>query len=380
MATADAHDLDLLIEATSPPGRLRARVLNSPAGEASVDFDVPFTPLELENFLLKLGVPRSGLRGDGASNSSTAKTFGVRLFDAVFSGDVRRALDMSRAIAGKDGVRIRLQVGDGADLAAMPWEFLYDTGTDTHLGLDLDTRLVRYLPVPGAAHTDVVGDRLRVVVAIASPADLPALDVAGERDALTRALSGAEVGVDLEVLEHATLSGLHESIQRIEPHVIHFLGHGGFDEATHEGHLFFEDEYRHSVGVEADRFATLLASRDSIRLVVLNACEGGRVAADQPFGGVAQSLVRRHLPAVIAMQFPISDRAAVAFSASLYTSLARGIPIDSACSEGRLAVYADGNDSEWATPVLYLRATDGVLFTPRPSTPTAVGALSLIHI
>jgi CHAT domain-containing protein len=98
--------------------------------------------------------------------------------------------------------------------------------------------------------------------------------------------------------------------------VIHFLGHGGFDEATHEGHLFFEDEYRHSVGVEADRFATLLASRDSIRLVVLNACEGGRVAADQPFGGVAH-LVRRQLPAVIAMQFPISDRAAVAFSASL---------------------------------------------------------------
>jgi hypothetical protein len=33
-------------------------------------------------------------------------------------------------------------------LAAMPWEFLYDTGTDTHLGLDLDTRLVRYLPCP----------------------------------------------------------------------------------------------------------------------------------------------------------------------------------------------------------------------------------------
>jgi hypothetical protein len=33
-------------------------------------------------------------------------------------------------------------------------------------------------------------------------------------------------------------------------------------------------------------------------------------------------------------------------------------------------VYADGNDSEWATPVLYLR-TDGV-FSPGPSTPTAV--------
>jgi hypothetical protein len=79
-------------------------------------------------------------------------------------------------------------------LAAMPWEFLYDTGTDTHLGLDLDTRLVRYLPVPGAAHTDVVGDRLRVVVAIASPADLPALDIAGERDALTRALSSGGRG------------------------------------------------------------------------------------------------------------------------------------------------------------------------------------------
>ena len=59
------QDFDLLIE-PGTQGRYRARVLRSPAGESGpVQFTVPFSPLELENFVLKVGLARRRARGPG---------------------------------------------------------------------------------------------------------------------------------------------------------------------------------------------------------------------------------------------------------------------------------------------------------------------------
>ncbi len=50
-------NFDLLIE-RAPEGYI-ARV-HSPAGEATARFRLPFTEMELENYLLKIGRPRRG--------------------------------------------------------------------------------------------------------------------------------------------------------------------------------------------------------------------------------------------------------------------------------------------------------------------------------
>jgi hypothetical protein len=121
----------------------------------------------------------------------------------------------------------------------------------------------------------------------------------------------------------------------------------------------------------ADGKTRLVTGRDlgmmirsrSLRLVVLNACEGARSAQDDPLGGVAQALVHQGIPAVIAMQFEISDTAAITFSQSFYQAIADGLPVDVATVEARRAMFAEGNEIEWATPVLYLRSTDGRVFT-----------------
>ncbi|HEX2370177.1 MAG TPA: CHAT domain-containing protein, partial [Acidimicrobiia bacterium] len=55
-----------------------------------------------------------------------------------------------------------------------------------------------------------------------------------------------------------------------------------------------------------------------LRLALLNACEGARGSASDPFAGAAQSLVQQGIPAVIAMQFPITDRAAILFAQEFY--------------------------------------------------------------
>jgi hypothetical protein len=49
-------DFDLLIRRTE--SGYQAQVVASPAGEATASFTAPFSELELENFLLRVGRPR----------------------------------------------------------------------------------------------------------------------------------------------------------------------------------------------------------------------------------------------------------------------------------------------------------------------------------
>jgi len=107
----------------------------------------------------------------------------------------------------------------------------------------------------------------------------------------------------------------------------------------------------------------LLSEYDQTRLAVLNACEGARSDdASDPFAGTAQSLIQQGLPAVVAMQFEITDDAAIIFARELYAAIADGYPLEAALAEARRAILHEGNLTEWATPVLYSRAPDGHLF------------------
>jgi len=72
--------------------------------------------------------------------------------------------------------------------------------------------------------------------------------------------------------------------------------------------------------------------------------------------------VQQGIPAVIAMQFEVTDEAAITFAYDFYGALADGYPVDAAIAEARKAIYAQGNDIEWGTPVLYMRSPDGRLF------------------
>src|SRR6185295_7722439 len=99
-----------------------------------------------------------------------------------------------------------------------------------------------------------------------------------------------------------------------------------------------------------------------LRLAVINACEGARASIADPFGGVAQSLVKASIPAVVAMQFPITDDAAIDFAAEFYAAMADYRPVDVVLTDARNRM----NDAEWGTPALYMRSPDGCIFEPEP--------------
>ncbi len=359
-------DFDVVID--SHGDGYRTRVVASPAGEAQADFVLPFTDQDLTILVLKvvgsIGRARRRVRRIQSEERRLLEDFGGQLFQAVFPGPVRDCLGRSRmeAESRDTGLRIRLRL-PGA-LANIPWEYLYDAEYG-FLSLSPETALVRYVEMATLVRPFPISPPLRILAMISAPSDVPGLQGEEEWGKLTDALdvlidSGL---VQVDRLEAGTLAALQRPLRLRDYHVLHFIGHGGYDEDAQDGALALEGADRTTRLVTGGDLGLMIRGHRSLRLVVLNACEGARSARDDPFGGVAQALVRQGIPAVIAMQFEISDPAALVFSQSFYQAIADGLPVDVATVEARRAMFAEGNDVEWATPVLYLRSPDGQVFT-----------------
>src|SRR6266478_5502755 len=357
-------DFDLQIE---PAGnRFRVRLLNAPTGQATTEFALPFTEIEVANFLSRIGQVRRAMRRVDAPELQAAKEFGGKLFGAIFSGEMIAQLrgSMEQASDKDHGLRIRLRLTDVPALADLPWEFLYDANQNHFLTTSSETPVVRFLDLPQRIAPLRVALPLCVLVTIASPRNLKRLDTDGEWERLQESLGDLLKGgqIVLERLPSATLDALRLRARGAPFHVFHFIGHGGFDEAAQDGVLQFEDESGMSYPVRGELLGMQLHDHRSLRLAVLNACEGARSSRQEPFSGVAQSLLQQGVPAVIAMQFEISDAAAKVLALEFYRAVAEGNPVDAAVCESRKALFKEEFGQEWATPVLYMRSQEGQLF------------------
>ena len=357
-------DFDVAIE---PAGNgFTARVFNSPVGQAASTFSAPFSDLEIENFLLRVGRSRHAVRRIESPEMVSAKQFGGRLFDQVFAGEVRGCLRSSLDEASRQGagLRVRLHLTKVPALADLPWEFLYNASMNRFLSLSVETPLVRYLELPERIRPLIVQPPLRVLMMISSPSDYPQLDVKRESAKITEALGELEKHglVTVERQEDATLAELQRRLRKNQYHIFHFVGHGGFDAQADDGLLIMEDQENRGRRVSAQFLGTILHDHRPLRLAVLNACEGARASRGDPFAGTAQSLVQQGIPAVIAMQFEVTDEAAICFTREFYSAIAVGYPVDAALAEARKAIFAEVSEIEWGTPVLYMRSPDGKVF------------------
>jgi CHAT domain-containing protein len=171
--------------------------------------------------------------------------------------------------------------------------------------------------------------------------------------------------VDLQWAPRATWSDLHDMLLEGPWHVLHYVGHGDFDPARQEGFLSLVAENGRAYNVAAHRLVSLLKEADPMpRLAVLNSCLGAQASDSDPFSGTAAALVRGGFSAAAAMQYEISDRAAIAFARGFYTAIAHGRSIEEAMSSGRVEILGTGDNTlEWLTPVLYLRGRSARLFS-----------------
>ncbi len=356
-------NFDLIFERLPEGYKVRAF---SPEGPASLIFQMPFSQLEMENFFLKVGVARSNLRRIDSSHMQAAKEFGGRLFDTVFDEEVRACLrsSINDAKQQRKGVRLRFHLDAAPELAEIPWEYLYHSKLNRFFSLSVETPIVRYLELPERIQPLRVTPPVKILVMISSPYNFPRLEVESEWGKLKEALSDLEKRglIALTRLKKAGLPALQKQLRRDDYHIFHFIGHGGFDKQAQDGMLILEDEHGRGHQVSGQYLGALLHDELTLRLALLNACEGARAGSADPFSGTAQSLVQQGVPAVIAMQFEVTDKTAITLAHEFYSALAESYPVDTALAEARKAIYAQGNEIEWGTPVLYMRAPDGKIF------------------
>ena len=95
--------------------------------------------------------------------------------------------------------------------------------------------------------------------------------------------------IELEWLKQATLEALRAQLLQRPYHIFHFIGHGGFDAGEQDGILIFENANGYANRVSGERLAVILGNHRTLRLAVLNACEGARTSQQDPFAGTAMT-------------------------------------------------------------------------------------------
>jgi outer membrane protein assembly factor BamB len=349
---------ELKIGAGDGPGAFKVEVLRSeggsPEGRLVLDAgSILRRRAELEYAVLASGVPR---RRAVLPGEEPLQAVGKQLFEALFCGRVYGAYRASLGAVQhrQEPLQVMLRLA-APELAALPWEAMFDPETGEYLCRT--EPLIRCVEAPYRAEPLAVESPLRILGVVAAPGDLMALDVKAEQERLAKALAKPlDAGlVDLTWAPDARWETIHELMLGGTWHVLHFVGHGGYDAVADEGFIALVGEDGRADMVVASRLADLLCeARPVPRLVVLNSCSSGEAGTTDLFSGTAAALVRQGIGAVAAMQFSISDTAAIRFARGFYTAIAHGRAADQAVRSGRIDILGSPGTLEWITPVLYV--------------------------
>lgn len=264
------------------------------------------------------------------------------------------AVSLSAAVGvlpgGKGPLELLVDVGTVQELAAHAWDMYGDGATWPALSLHSPVTFTRLIqPDPGAPPCPPAPiEPLNVLFVIASGMEADRVQPVEEYLGLIRNAGAHGLGVQLSLLRDPSPADLRNAILSRTPHVVHFVAHGRLG-----GRIALGGD------LDAAALAAALMPDENTApwLVVLNACyTAGPGEASEP---LAAGLVRRGVPAVIAMGDAIDNAAARTFAWRLYEALADRQPLPLALARGRLAIVAEGFSPparvEWARPALFRR-------------------------
>jgi hypothetical protein len=307
------------------------------------------------------------------SKRAELEVLGAHLYQMIFRDEVRSLFERTLEKVPKGGrLRVQLSFGEKAsDLASLPWEYLYYPDSGTVKGYFLSTNgslvLSRYMPKGKERESLGVDESpLRILTVVSQPETLAPVIAEPVIDAIEKLAD-----VKHTVLDKPTMANFLDKLMETRPHVLHFIGHGRFNKQEKIGEIAFLDPDERSLMWLVDsQFSECFPQAEwTPQLVFLHLCEGATVDFSANFAGLAPQLVRTGIPAVVAMQYPITNMAAIAFSRAFYRELANGAPVDQAVQIGRWRITVDipnaYHNRVFGTPVLYMHSRDGII---RPGT------------
>ena len=304
------------------------------------------------------------------SKTRSLVDLGREMYEALFQGTLGDRLTSAQAIAHNRGAVLRLRLGlKDSILPRLPWEVLHEdtrpiaTGKDTIFSRYQPTLSSPILPPPPSGP-------VKVLMVIAAPTNQENLSLTQEANTLKEELKKRQVHgaagnaplpeIQLEILEHPDRETLTQVLEQNSYHVLHYAGHSNLGSKGGELYLVNQKTGLGEV-LNGDDLAGLLVN-NGINLAVFNSCRGTHNAkstlapdTNNP-RNLAQVLVNRGIPAVLAMAERIPDRVALTLTRLFYHNLKQGYPVDLSLNRARQGLMSTyGSDRlYWALPVLYL--------------------------
>jgi CHAT domain len=344
------------------------------------------------------GTGAAGRTGRSTKNSApNLVALGQQLYSGLFQGNLRDSWTCAQGIAQHRREVLQLRLGlKGRHLPRLPWEVLH--ADDRPLATGTDVVFSRYQPGTSLfKQTRIVpsGGPIKILVAIASPSDRDSLQLKREVLHLQQELQNRSANplkntphspeIQLTVLEQPDREQLTQALEQGHYQVLHYAGHSNL--GSRGGELYLVSSRTGlTETLSGDDLAGLLVN-NGIQMAVFNSCRGAYgdpsdIADDSPERNLTEALVKRGIPAVLAMAESIPDDVALTLTRLFYRNLNQGYPVDLSLSRARAGLISAYGSHQlyWALPILYQHPDfDGYLTgAPAQSGPSGSPVQNLI--
>ncbi|MBW3587737.1 MAG: CHAT domain-containing protein, partial [Cyanobacteria bacterium 0813] len=320
-------------------------------------------------------VQGTSLTGRGISRSANYSApnlvaLGQQLYSGLFQGNLRDSWTCAQGIAQHRREVLQLRLGlKGRRLPRLPWEVLH--AGDRPLATGTDVVFSRYQPGTSLfKQTRIVPSSgpLKILMAIASPSDRDSLQLKREVLHLQQELqnrtgnplknSPHSPEIQLTILEQPDREQLTQALEQGDYQVLHYAGHSNL--GSRGGELYLVSSRTGlTETLNGDDLAGLLVN-NGIQMAVFNSCRGAYgdpsdLADDSPERNLTEALVKRGIPAVLAMAESIPDDVALTLTRLFYRNLNQGYPVDLSLSRARAGLISAYGSHQlyWALPILY---------------------------
>lgn len=310
-----------------------------------------------------------------------SKQWGKQLYQQILISHPEVLGNYNHALGEKGGEKEKLHVifESPRDLLRVPLEFLFEGVNDGGDYLVLDHPMARSITGVRVHRMGLSpnffnelaarGDEVKILlIASNTEPDIPGVD--GEIQALANSLGliFEKRGIALQITTLSTEVATYETVRKIlkncKHHIIHYAGHGYYNEKSPEKSCLYFWERENKQGnlkeMPASELQILLQNSD-LRFAYLSCCLGTKTSEkakliDDDFLGLADSIIHAGVPSVLGFRWPVSDFGAQEIALRFYDSLTSKGKVDTALLDARREVAAkDRDDITWLSPILILQ-------------------------
>jgi tetratricopeptide (TPR) repeat protein len=309
--------------------------------------------------------------------------WGAALLAAVLGHDVKARRLFDRFLERREPGRLLTVSSDHPAVLAQPWELLRDPAGTYLVHEQPRISVCRRLPKTGGGRMPLQvkpKDRLRLLFVVSRPDGEQFINPRADAQAVLDALEEKAPGrVEVEFLRPAIFQKLVERLENaaLPPvDILHFDGHGTFDESKNTGYLLFERDGAGKVPIDAELLGERLHDK-GLGLMVISACQSAAVGGEDPLGSIAARLTHAGIPTVLAMTHSVLEATTRALFEAFYELIGQGKTVTEALDEARQALFQQRSRGErqrgsaritlelqdWFLPALYQAGQDTPLLT-----------------